>query len=353
MTNLPETDRDMPSPVPLMQLTSAFWQFKTLAAGVETGLFTELADGQALTREDLAARLDLRERPADMFLAALTSLGLLTKADCRYRNSPLAEEFLVEGRPRYFGGLVRYCDQREYPAWHRIVEALRTDKPLTWDPATQDSLFGADDQVMTRLFWEAMHSLSMSTARTLGEAYDFGAHRRLLDVGGGSGAFPIVLCQRYPQLSATVVELDHVCGVIEQKAREAGVGEAVHAAAGDFLSDASLPPGHDVILLSNVLHDWDETTGRKLLAKCYDALEDGGAIILCELMLDSEHTGPANAALMGMNMIVSTEGGQSYSADELTRWLTDTGFEDPRTISFEATGANGAVVARKNPGRVG
>ncbi|MGA5822015.1 methyltransferase [Kitasatospora sp. NPDC094028] len=353
MTNLSETDRDLPSPVPLMQLTSAFWQFKTLAAAVEVGLFTELADGRALTQEELASRLDIRERPADMFLAALTSLGLLTKDDGRFHNSPLAEEFLVEGRPRYFGGLVSYCDQREYPAWHRIVEALRTDKPLTWDPDTRESLFGSDDPVMTKLFWEAMHSLSMSTARALGEAYDFSTHRRLLDVGGGSGAFPIVLCQRYPQLAATVVELDHVCAVVEQKARNAGVGQAVRAEAGDFLSDAALPTGHDVILLSNVLHDWNETTGRKLIGKCYDALEDGGAIILCELMLDPDHTGPAPAALMGLNMIVSTEGGQSYSAPELTRWLTDAGFEDPRTISFETTGANGAVVARKHPGRVG
>ncbi|GAA2598858.1 methyltransferase [Streptomyces axinellae] len=336
-----------PSALPLMQLTSAFWGFKTFAAAVELGLFTRLADGRAMSLEEAADELDIRERPADMFLAACASLGLLEKDGEKYRNSALSEEFLVEGKPRYFGGFVRYCDQREYPVWHRIVDAMRTDRPLTWDPDSHGSVFVAENPVMMEFFWESLHSISASTAHALADAYDFGPHSRLLDVGGGSAGYPVQLCRRYPHLSATVFDLEHVCAMAEQKVRAAGLEKSIATVAGDFMTDEPLPGGHDVILLSMILHDWDETTNRALLRKCWEALAPGGAIVICELLLNPERTGPASAALMGMNMIVETEGGKNYSETEYQDWLTDAGFEEPRVIRFDTAGANGAVVARK------
>jgi 3-hydroxy-5-methyl-1-naphthoate 3-O-methyltransferase len=337
------------SATPLMELVTSFWAFKTFAAAVELGVFTRLANGRALTLPQAAEELGIPERPADMFLAACSSLGLLVKdGDDRYRNSPLAEEFLVEGRPHYFGGLVRYCDHRGYPAWHRVLDGLREDRPLTWDPATHDSPFAAEDPVMLELFWEAMYAMSSSTARTVGEAYDFTGHRRLLDVGGGSAAYPIQLCQRYPHLTATVFDLPHVCPIAQSKIQAAGLEDRIGTVAGDFQTDEHLPPGHDVILLSSILHDWDEATGRALLDKCFTALPSGGAIVISELLLNPERTGPPAAALMGMNMIVETVGGRNYSESEYVAWLTDTGFRQPEVIRFNASGANGIVTARKS-----
>jgi 3-hydroxy-5-methyl-1-naphthoate 3-O-methyltransferase len=194
----------MLTPTPLMRLVSGFWSFKTFAAAVELDLFTNLAGGKSITVEKAAAELGLADRPADLLLAACASLGLLERSGDGYRNSALAEEFLVAGRPYYFGGQVRYCDARTYLPWHRVGDALRTDRPLTWDPDTQESMFETEDPEILALFWEAMYSTSIFTARALAEAYDFGAHARLLDVGGGSGAYPIELCRRYPALpSAT------------------------------------------------------------------------------------------------------------------------------------------------------
>jgi hypothetical protein len=117
----------MLTPTPLMRLTTGFWSFKTLAVAVELGLFTRLAGGRTMSVEQAREELGLRDRPADVLLAACASLGLLEKAGDGYRNSPMAEEFLVAGRPYYFGGQVRYCDERTYLPWHRVGEALRTD----------------------------------------------------------------------------------------------------------------------------------------------------------------------------------------------------------------------------------
>jgi precorrin-6B methylase 2 len=181
----------------------------------------------------------------------------------------------------------------------------------------------------------------------LAQVYDFGAHRRLLDVGGGAAAYPIELCRRHPGLRATVLDLAHVCDIARKKIASAGLSEAIEARPGDFLRDPALPDGHDVILLSMILHDWDETTNRALLAKCYEALPAGGAVIVSELLLNAERTGPAQAALMGMNMVVETESGRNYSDLEYATWLADAGFVDVETVAFDAPGANGAVIGRK------
>jgi hypothetical protein len=337
----------MITPTPLMQLVTGYWAFKTLAAAVDLDLFGRLAGGRVITRQEAEREFELPERPADLLLSACASLGLLEKAGDGYRNTELSERFLVPGLPHYFGGQVRHCDQRTYLPYHRLGEALRTDRPLTWDPDTQESLFTTADPEMLALFWEAMYSTSAFTARALGEAYDFGAYRRLLDVGGGAGPFPIELCRLYPELRATILDLPHVTAKAEEKVAAAGLTDRIGTTCGNFLTDPALPTGHDVILLSMILHDWNEAQNRAILAKCHDALPSGGAIVICELLLNDERTGPPAAALMGMTMLVETEGGRNYSGAEYAAWLTDAGFTDVRTVTFDAPGANGAVVARR------
>ncbi|WP_424637555.1 methyltransferase [Embleya sp. AB8] len=332
----------------LMHMATGFWSFKTLAAALELGLFELLSGGREMPAHEIGARLDLVERPTDVLLTACTALRLLDKDGPFYRNSALAEEFLVERSDCYFGGVVRFND-RAYPNWHRLADALRENRPLSWDPATQNSLFTSGDPTFTRLFWQGMHSLSIGTARALGDVYDFARHARILDVGGGSGAFLIELCRRHPGLTGTLYDLPHVCALARARLGAAGLGGAITVTPGDFHRDAALPGGHDVVLLSMILHDWDEPTGRALLRKCHDALAPGGVLLICELLVNRERTGPVDAALMGMSMVVETGAGRNYAEDEYLAWLHDAGFTGTEIRRFEAAGANGVVIARRAP----
>ncbi|WP_245173390.1 acetylserotonin O-methyltransferase [Streptomyces aureus] len=335
------------TPVPLMELTTGFWRFKVLAAAVDLGLFSVLSRSGALDAPTLGRELGLHPRPARMLLACCTALGLLIREDGRHRNAPIAEEFLVEGRPHYFGGFVRYSDRHGYAGWGRLQEAVRDNRPTTWDPDLQESAFVTADPEILDGFWEAMFTLSSFTAQALSGAYDFTAHRRLLDVGGGTGAFPVGLCRRHPHLGATVLDLPHITEMTRAKVAALGLADRIGTHDGDFLSAEPLPPGHDVILLSMILHDWDEATGRRLLEKCHAALPDGGAVIICELVLDDDETGPAPAALMGLNMLVETRSGHNYTYGEYRRWLTEAGFTDISVAPLDAAGANAALIACK------
>jgi 3-hydroxy-5-methyl-1-naphthoate 3-O-methyltransferase len=171
------------TPIPLMQLATAFWAFKTLATAVDMDLFTHLSTSP-MNAPEMARWFNIEERPAEMLLTGCASLGLLEKQDGRYRNSSLGQQFLVRSARYYFGGFVTMLNQRLYSGWDRLAEAVRTNKPTTWDPDKQKSLFDGADPAMMRTFWQAMHSLSTFTARALGDAVDFGGFRKLLDVTG-------------------------------------------------------------------------------------------------------------------------------------------------------------------------
>ena len=335
------------SPAPLMQLSTGFWAFKTLAAAHELDLFTRLSGAPGTTSDELAAALGVDQRPAEMLLTGCAALGLLEKDGAGYVNSALAEEFLVRGKPYYFGGWVAMLDHRLYPGWGKLTEAVRTNRPTTWDPQRQQSLFDGVDPEMLAFFWEAMHSLSTFTAHSLGSTVDLSTHRSLLDIGGGSGAYDIELCRLYPDLTATVYELPHVAEVAAEKVNDAGLSERIGTIAGDFFADPAFPSEHDVILLSMIMHDWSEEQDRELLRKCWEALPSGGEVIISELLVDDEKTGPPPAALMSLNMLIETEGGRNYTSAEYGGWLRELGFRDIRTVRFDAPGANGAVIARK------
>jgi len=335
------------SVLPLMELASGFWAFKTLAAANELDLFTRLSGTKGTSSAQLATTLGIAERPAQMLLTACAALGLLRKRGPRYVNSPLADRFLVRGRPHDFGGFVGMLDKRLYAGWGKLLDAIRTNRPTTWDPDRQASLFDGADPVMLSSFWQAMHSISSSTGSTLARALNWKPFERVLDVGGGSGAIDIELCRRHRHLQATVYDLPHVAEIAAANVARAGLSQRVRTAGGDFFRDATYPSGHDAIVLSLIMHDWSEADDRRILQRCYEALPRGGAVIICELLVNEAKTGPVPAALMSLNMLIETAGGRNYTAGEYTAWLRDIGFRRMRTVRFTAPGADGVVIGFK------
>jgi predicted O-methyltransferase YrrM len=133
--------------------------------------------------------------------------------------------------------------------------------------------------------------------------------------------------------------------IAREKIAEVGLADHIRTHAGDFFREA-LPKGSDVVLLSMILHDWTPEKNLAILRRCFDALPAGGAVIVGELMMDDDKTGPVPAALMSLNMLIETEG-RNYTWAEYTAWLEEVGFKGIERIPLESPGVNGLLVGRK------
>src|SRR5690242_14344794 len=112
----------------IMDLAFAFWGSKTLLAAVKLDLFS-LLDQRSLSAAAIQEGLGLHPRGALDFLDALVALGLLERDGTDYRNTVQSETFLSRHSPSYSGGLLEMLNDRLYPFWGRLEEALRTGRP--------------------------------------------------------------------------------------------------------------------------------------------------------------------------------------------------------------------------------
>ncbi|MFC0112517.1 methyltransferase [Kibdelosporangium aridum] len=336
------------TPAPLLQIADGFRASRLLTVCVDMELFTWLSDGRGVTPTEVGIQYSLAERPSKMLLAACAALNLLTKKSGKYYNSMLAQRFLVKGEEFYFGDFITFLDKREYANWGKLEEALRSNNTVAWGPENGETIFDPANEVMANLFWNAMFSMSEYTAHALALSHDFTKYRNLLDVGGAPGAFCFELCRFFPQLEATVFDLPFACDITATKIEEKGCQDRVGVHAGDFRSSEALPSGSDLILLSNILHDWDDQTGQELLKKTFDAVTDGGSVFIVEAFINNDMTGPMAATLMSLNMLVETLG-ENRTVAEYSTWLSEAGFCDIELVRFrtDAAGANGALVGHK------
>jgi 3-hydroxy-5-methyl-1-naphthoate 3-O-methyltransferase len=324
------------SPDPIFQILTGFWASKALMAAVELELFTKLSGGKQMTLNELQQTLEVEARPTDVFASALASLGLLlvTKKDYGERlfaNSPVSEMFLDKSKASYMGDIISMFDKRLYKAWDKLVESLQTNKPVNAaDGGGAESIFdqAKSKQAVEEIqkFTHAMHGVSIGPAMQLTKVYDFSKHRRMMDIGGGSGVYAIQVVKANPHMKATVLDLEAVCEVAEQYIKSYNLEDKVKTKPLDFFRE-DIPKGYDVSFLSLILHDYSEEKGIALLKKINTSLANDGVIVISEWLLNDEKTGPAASALMGLNMIIETYGGKNYSYAEIADMLKQAGFK--------------------------
>jgi SAM-dependent methyltransferase len=147
---------------------------------------------------------------------------------------------------------------------------------------------------------------------------------RMLDVGGGSGAYAIAFAKLFPALHAEILDLGAVVPLAEDYISEAGLQNRVRVRPGDMRL-ADFGEGYDLVLLSAVCHMWSEEDNRALVKRCARALVPGGHLVIREFILDEDRTAPPFAAIFAINMLVGTEHGNSYTEGEYRTWMTDAG----------------------------
>ncbi len=319
---------------------SAYPLAAALAAD-ELGVF----DALAATPADVDAfshRTGFAHRGVRVLLPMLAAMGLLSVREGVYSVTSAARNFLLSSSDYSWGPVLQVMRQST-PASAAIVAALRRDAKAENEPI--EAWEGGDIGVeMAGLMAGYMHCHSLAAAVGMARADLFAGVRRLLDVGGGSGCYSIALAQVRGDLRGTVMDLESMCQLAEGYIARGGVESQVDTLALNMFRDP-WPKGYDGMLFSNIFHDWDFETCRKLAAWAFEALEAGGRIFLHEALLDDARDGPLTLAAFSIQMLLTTRG-QQFTLGDLADILRQAGFVDVRHAS---THAYFSVVSARKP----
>ncbi|MEN9574198.1 MAG: hypothetical protein RL514_2053 [Verrucomicrobiota bacterium] len=315
-----------------------------IAAVVHLDFFTWLAAHPA-DRATICRELQLTARPVDVMLTLFAANGFVRAEDGVFHVTEVAREHLVKNSPwflgPYFGSL------KDRPVALDMLKVLRTDKPANWGSSKTEKEWSKamEEPDFAQRFTAAMDCRGIYLGRAVARALDLTGRGRLLDIAGGSGIYACAITAAHPHLRATVFEKPPVDRVAAQLIAERGHAERVSVLAGDMFSEA-LPTGFDVHLFSNVLHDWDSPVVQQLLAKSFAALPPGGLLVIHDMHLHEDKSGPLPVAEYSVILMHSTEG-KCYSLGELAELFRAVGFRD---LQYIPTAADRSLVTATKPG---
>jgi hypothetical protein len=332
------------TPEAILQLGLGFWASKTLLSAVELGLFSTLAESGPLDCEALRERLGLHRRSATDFFDALVALGMLERQDGTYANTVNTDLFLDRAKPSYVGGLLEMANARLYGFWGSLTEGLRTGEPQN-EAKTGGDFFAAlyADPARLAQFAKAMSSGSAGAAMAIAAKFPWQDRQSVIDIGCAEGAVPVTVALAHEHLIGGGFDLPPVEPIFDDYVGRFGLGDRLSFTPGDFFADPL--PSADVLVMGHILHDWDLDAKRVLLGKAYEALPEGGALIVYEALIDDDRRENAFGLLMSLNMLIETPGGFDFTAADCRGWMTDAGFRE--SYAEHLAGPNSMVVGVK------
>ena len=315
-----------PDTTRLQRMSRAYTETAVLWAALDLGLFTAVAGG-AVDVEAVADACGISRLDAERLVVCCLTLDLLRDEDGQLVNPPDVARYLVQGEPSYAGPWMTFT-RRDVPGWFRISE-LMTKGP-------EPTLRGMYDDLTVeraRAYHEATYSIGMGAGRRFARTVDLSGRTRMLDLGGGSGAYSINVVRHYPDMTAVVFDLPPVVEVTREFLAENDVADRVDTVGGDFTSDP-LPDDCDVVVMASNLPIYDADVIAGVVARAHDALRPGGEMHLIGEMLDDDRRGPVDAAMWGMNELMCGGMGRAHTVGECVGYFERAGFVDIDVTEF-------------------
>jgi ubiquinone/menaquinone biosynthesis C-methylase UbiE len=307
----------------IREIAYAFQRSRVILTAFELGIFGAIGD-RRVSSQNIAQKLGIDFRATDRLMNALAAIGLLAKEEGTFRNSALASKFLVPSSPDYMSGLMHTVHLWE--TWSTLTDAVKAGTSVSGRGRRR-----VDPVAWTTAFIAAMNDRARKQAPSVAAQMDLREGMRVLDVGGGSGAFSAAFVRAKKGVKATIFDLPMVLPLTKEYVRAEGLGEFIEFVAGDYTRD-KLPAGYDLVFLSAIIHSNSADLNRNLVFKCARSLIPGGNLVIQDFIMDADRTTPLHGALFALNMLVGTSAGDTYTADEIRDWMSGAGLSEIRKV---------------------
>lgn len=319
-------DQNQPvTTVRLQNIAQSYGQSAALMAAVELGVFTAISKG-AETFEEIGGACGMLPVNAERLVVLLCAAGLVEKQDGRFRNTEDVERFLVEGSRSYMGPWITFT-KPQWNEWGRLAEHLSVKELRTM--GSIDKLTVED----ARRYHAATYSIGMGAGRRFVRSVDLQGRNKIMDIGGGSGAYCICAAKMHPNIQAVVLDLPPVCEVAREFIAENGVADRVKAEVCNFTSDP-FPTDCDVAIMASNLPMYGRGMIAAVVRKTFDALLPGGEFHLIGETTNDDRTGPWGPAYWGLGQAISESEGVAHSEADVIGYFKDAGFWDVQVNEF-------------------
>ncbi len=310
----------------MIRLFNGYIPTRVIYVAAKLGIADHISDDGA-SAQDLAQRLNVNPGALYRVMRTLAGLGVLHKDENdRFFVTPFGETLGTDS-PQSVRNYAIYSHESTYERIGKIMDSVRTGKPVIEDYF--DNLRANPEQ--EAIFYAGSGNKSHIESVAIIEAYDFSKCGKLVDVGGGNGAF----------LSGVLASCENVSGVLfDQKsaieAAKAGRGGSLprcEFVAGDFFE--AVPSGGDTYVLKRILDDWSDEKVTQILKNCRKAMTSETRLLIIEPLM-----GPPNKLTPGhfadMNFLVTFSGGRIRTEEEHSNLLRRTGFRLQKNVPTES-----------------
>ena len=311
----------MPSPELFFDTAFAHQRTAALKAAVDLDIFTAIDEG-ARTAGRVAEVRGVSARGIRILCDYLTMMGFLEKADNSYQLTAASAMFLSQRSQAYLGGTLQFLNTPDLlKNFSRLSDTIRRGS------VAADGNTVSEANPIWVQFARAMVPMMMPAAHAIADLLDVqsAGPLRVLDIAAGHGIFGITIAQRNPAAEIAAVDWAPVLEVATENATAMGVAGRHRTIPGDAFT-VDYGSGYDVALLTNFLHHFDRDTNVMLLRKIAAALNEGGRIVVLEMVPNEDRVSPPFSAGFALTMLAGTPAGEAFTLGELQEMLTAAGF---------------------------
>jgi hypothetical protein len=311
-----------------MQMAFGKCVTQALSVAARFGVADRLVDGPK-TAEEIAAAVGVNGGHLYRVLRALTGMGVFSAdSEGRFGLTPMGNLLRsdVPGSARPIATYV--CDPWSWAPWGQLADSVKTGQPVF------DRMFGEGvfdyfgkhpDEAAT--FNAGMTGFSQQAAAAVLKAYDFSPFEQIVDVGGGHGSLLLAILKATPGATGIVFDAPQVATGATEAIRAAGMADRCTAQGGNFFEAV---PGGDLIVMKNIIHDWNDAKATNILKACRAASRPDTKLLLVELVVPAGFA-PHMSHVLDLEMMVLCDG-KERTEQEYRELLAGAGYKLSRIV---------------------